>query len=236
MPTVPSACCTVPALSRSSPHITVSLAPHLAAQLQMPSGPGRHPQSPNPPVPGPPEGAQQMTSPAPRSCETTPLARTERRSGALALPRLSLPSARPRRRGTQAGLAGQLNHRVTANGNRKVPCQTHGDEPARLVTAVVAEKALGKTFIIKAGGRAQCPGPSPKGAPAGYPEKPTAALPSMATQGYPGVGILELLTAPDMLGPCSWACPSFTQDPAPKFLEPSTPSQAHQCTLFLSLS
>ena len=66
---------------------------------------------------------------------------------------------------------------------------------------MVAEKALGKTFIIKAGGRAQCPGPSSKGAPASYPEKPRAALPSMATNSYPGVGILELLTAPDTLGP-----------------------------------
>ena len=60
---------------------------------------------------------------------------------------------------------------------------------------MVAEKALGKTFIIKAGGRAQCPGPNSKGAPASYPEKPRAALPSMVTQAYPGVGVLELLTA-----------------------------------------
>lgn len=63
------------------------------------------------------EGAQQMTSLAPRSCETTPLARTEHGSRALALTRLSLPSAQPQRGGhrlTRAGLAHQLNHRLTA--------------------------------------------------------------------------------------------------------------------------
>lgn len=88
-------------------------------------------------------------------CAAASQARAGCRSGALDLPRTSCTE------GDTGHGACPCSNRVAGNSGRKAPCQTRVDEQARLVTAVVAEKALRKALITIAGDRSQCPGPCP---------------------------------------------------------------------------
>lgn len=85
---------------------------------------------------------------------------------------LSQPSHTEENTGRHRGC--QLSNRVTGISSRKAPYQTRVDEQARLVTAVVAEKALREIRITIARDRAHCSGPSPQGPKA----NPRAVLPS----------------------------------------------------------